>query len=93
VDRANPCALDRKAVEAELSAISHCNQPLDCTSMVGTCPFGCHIAYNKAKDPSKLKQLIAAYKANTACLPCSDVCQPPGQLTCEGSRCKVSSLP
>ena len=82
-----------KAVEAELSAISYCVQPLDCTSMVGACPFGCHFAYNKAKDPAKLKQLIAAYKANPACLPCSYDCRPPGQPTCEGGRCKVSSLP
>jgi hypothetical protein len=93
VDRPDLCALDRKAVEAELSAIGHCNQPLDCTSMPGICPFGCQIAYNKTEDPSKLKQLISAYKANTACMHCSYGCQPPGGLTCEGGRCKVTKLP
>jgi hypothetical protein len=93
VDRPDLCSADRKAVKAELSAIGHCYQPLDCTSMPGVCPFGCHIAYNKMEDPSKLKQLMSAYKANTACLQCSYGCQPPGQLTCEGGRCKVTTLP
>jgi hypothetical protein len=89
-DRGDPCAQARQAVEAEKAKINHCTQAGACSYMQGACPFGCYICYNQAEDPTKLKQLIAKYKADKTCIPCSYKCGPPGALACASGRCEMT---
>ena len=89
----DPCANARDAVKSEAERINHCSFEGDCTSMPGSCPFGCYLLYNKQEDPSKLQQLIDSYLKMKQCPQCVYDCAAPGKMECNGSKCEMITFP
>jgi len=84
------CYVAQQRVYKEMARINHCTTASDCAFTYGSCPFGCHIPYNKGESTASLSQLIAAFKGMTQCPQCVYKCAPPGTLSCANKLCVMS---
>lgn len=82
--------LSEDYVNYRIEKANYCSVKDDCASIVGLCPFDCHVVVNK-EEKEEILELMIDYKRYMR-KECVYSCAAPGPVYCENSKC-VMELP